>query len=67
MSPKIILADEPTGNLDSKTGDEILAILGNLNKEFGVTVVLVTHEHEIAAKTKRQIYIKDGAVVERYL
>lgn len=67
MSPKIILADEPTGNLDSKTGDEIIKILGNLNKDFGVTVVLVTHEHDIAAKTKRQIYIKDGEVVRKYL
>ncbi|HJY98397.1 MAG TPA: ABC transporter ATP-binding protein [Patescibacteria group bacterium] len=67
MSPKIILADEPTGNLDSKTGDEIINILGSLNKDFGVTVILVTHEHDIAVKTKRQIYIKDGEVVGKYL
>lgn len=67
MKPKVILADEPTGNLDSKTGDEIMAILANLNKEFGVTVILVTHEHDIATKTKRQIYIKDGEVVQKYL
>ena len=67
MQPKIILADEPTGNLDSKTGDEIIDILKGLNKEFGVTVVLVTHEDAIATKTKRQIYIKDGRIVEKYL
>ncbi len=67
MNPKIILADEPTGNLDSKTGDEIIKILKNLNKEFKVTVILVTHEKAIANKTKRQIYIKDGKVVKEYL
>jgi putative ABC transport system ATP-binding protein len=67
LSPKIILADEPTGNLDSKTGEEILSILERLNKDFGVTVILVTHEKEIAKRTKRQIYIKDGKVVKKYL
>jgi len=67
MQPKIILADEPTGNLDSKTGDEIIDILKSLNKDFGVTVVVVTHELDIAKKTKRQIYVKDGKVVSKYL
>lgn len=67
MNPQIILADEPTGNLDSRTGDEIIDILKNLNKEFDVTVILVTHEHDIAAKTKRQIYIRDGKIVGKYL
>jgi putative ABC transport system ATP-binding protein len=67
MSPKIVLADEPTGNLDSKTGDEIIKILSSLNKDFGVTVIIVTHEHDIALKTKRQIYIKDGMIVGKYL
>ncbi len=66
MSPDLILADEPTGNLDSKTGDEILQILEDLNKKTGVTVIVVTHEKEVADRTRRQIYIKDGKVVMKY-
>ncbi|HJX45598.1 MAG TPA: ABC transporter ATP-binding protein [Patescibacteria group bacterium] len=62
MNPKIILADEPTGNLDSKTGDEILDLMETLNKEYKVTVILVTHEKDIADRTKRKIYMKDGKI-----
>jgi len=67
MKPQIILADEPTGNLDTKTGDEILDILENLNQEFHVTVILVTHEKPVASRTKRQIYIHDGQISDKYL
>jgi len=67
MSPKIILADEPTGNLDSKTGDEILGLIEKLNKNFGVTVILVTHDRDVAKRTKRKIYIKDGSIVKKYI
>ncbi len=65
MSPKIIFADEPTGNLDSKNGEEIMKLLGELNRDFGVTVVIVTHEKYIADKTKRQLFIKDGFLVKK--
>jgi ABC-type lipoprotein export system ATPase subunit len=67
MGPKIIFADEPTGNLDSKNGAEIVRLLAELNKDFGVTIVLVTHEKYIGQKAKRQLFIKDGSLAEKYL
>lgn len=62
MNPKLILADEPTGNLDTKTGDQILDLLKELNKKDGVTVVIVTHEPDIAKQCKRQIIVRDGMI-----
>jgi len=62
-NPKIILADEPTGNLDSQSGKVILDLLGTLNKNDKITVIIVTHDKEIAGKTKRQIRLKDGEIV----
>jgi putative ABC transport system ATP-binding protein len=60
-SPSIVLADEPTGNLDSKTGEEIMALFANLHKE-GNTIILVTHENDIAQHAHRIIYIRDGKI-----
>lgn len=61
--PAIILADEPTGNLDSVTGEEIMAIFQKLNRE-GKTILLVTHEHDIAMHTNKIIYIRDGIIAK---
>jgi putative ABC transport system ATP-binding protein len=64
--PSILLADEPTGNLDSKTSGEIMAIFRRLNDETGITIVMITHEQDIAAYGKRKILFRDGRVVEDY-
>lgn len=61
--PDIILADEPTGNLDSRSGAEIVAIFQRLNREMGITVVFVTHDPDIAAHTRRVVQLLDGRIV----
>ena len=61
--PKILLADEPTGNLDSKNGRHIFELMTGLHKQRSVTLVLVTHDHTLAGEAQRQIILKDGRVV----
>lgn len=64
-SPEIIFADEPTGNLDSKTSKKIEDLLFDLNKESGITLIIVTHDESLAAKCDHQIRIQDGQIVSK--
>lgn len=63
-NPSVIFADEPTGNLDSATGDVIEKLLFDLNRDKGITLIIVTHDPDLAAKCGRQLYIKDGQLVD---
>lgn len=61
--PSVVLADEPTGNLDTKNRDEIYALLGDVRREFGQTIVIVTHDERLAAQTDRKIEMSDGRIL----
>jgi putative ABC transport system ATP-binding protein len=61
--PEVILADEPTGNLDSRTSIEIMEILQRLNRERGLTIILITHEHDIAEYGRRVVTVRDGRIL----
>jgi putative ABC transport system ATP-binding protein len=63
--PKVLLADEPTGNLDSKTGKEITELLYNLNKEEGTTLIIVTHDTQLFKDVKKKILLRDGKIVKK--
>jgi putative ABC transport system ATP-binding protein len=62
--PSILLADEPTGNLDTKTSEEIMGIFQRLNREMGITIIMITHEPDIASFAKRDILFRDGKIVD---
>jgi putative ABC transport system ATP-binding protein len=62
FNPPLLLADEPTGNLDSKNGEAVLSLLREINKNDGCTIVLVTHSEEAASYGERRILLKDGRV-----
>ena len=62
--PAILLADEPTGNLDTKTSEEIMGIFQRLNREMGITIIMITHEPDIASFAKRNIHFRDGRIVD---
>jgi lipoprotein-releasing system ATP-binding protein len=65
LRPRLLLADEPTGNLDTKTGREMHELFFELNRELGMTILIVTHNDELAAKTPRRLRMADGLIVEQ--
>jgi putative ABC transport system ATP-binding protein len=65
-NPDVVLADEPTGNLDSKTGEVIINLFRNLNKEQKKTIVMITHDEKLAKKAERIAYLKDGVIVNEH-
>ena len=64
-NPSLILADEPTGNLDTKTGKEIMDIFKRLNQEKNITIILVTHEAELAQIASRRLHLRDGQIIKK--
>jgi putative ABC transport system ATP-binding protein len=64
-SPKILFADEPTGNLDTKSGEQVFGILKDLNKKEGLTIILTTHNNKLGMQASRIVYLKDGGIVSR--
>jgi putative ABC transport system ATP-binding protein len=65
--PRVVLADEPTGNLDSKTGADVIELLAGLGQERGTTIVVATHDAELAARAPRRIAMRDGAIAALHL
>lgn len=64
--PEILLCDEPTGNLDQKSGENVMRILKTLNTERGITVLMITHDENLAGKSERTVFISDGKIIEKF-